>query len=572
MKNSENFAGTEAMMKYFSALAFTLLASSVVGQPADYKQSAPPDAFIDGSERAYYGSENEWSRRMFSAENAAKDYKRLGQHQLLSIIDRQPTEVLRSELDDGETLFMRAIAYCQLGRVAEANEAMHRALEAGLPLERFVAGPRMMLAPLTGSPEFRAYLAKHPVDLIHGPMLGNVTDRSACVWVRSAKESAVTLRVFADAERRQLLHTARATIDPRRDYTGVVCATGLNPATEYRYEVQLDGGTVTDAARGAFRTVPTPGQRSKFRIAFGGCAGYTPWHERMWDTIRAEQPAAMLFLGDNVYIDLPEHPGPLHQYTYYCRQSRPEFRRLVSSVPVYAIWDDHDSAIDDVWLGPFRDKPDWKQPLFEHFQENWINPLSGSPPEWPGGWFRFLIGDVEFFMLDCRIYRTNPFADEKTMLGPAQLAWLLDGLQKSEATFKVIASSVPFSEASKPGSHDTWGGFPEEREQIFSTISKDKIDGVLLLSADRHRSEAWRIDRPGAYPLYDFGSARLTNVHTHECVDGALFCYNEKCSFGLVDFDTTADDPTAIYRIVNIDGQTVYELKLKRSELSVRTP
>ena len=95
--------------------------------------------------------------------------------------------------------------------------------------------------------------------------------------------------------------------------------------------------------------------------------------------IRSHKPEAFLTLGDNVYMDLPAKPNGFVEYTYYRRQSRPEFRRLVSSVPVYAIWDDHDSGMDDDWLGPYKDKPDWKLPLFRNFQQQWNNPAYGDP-------------------------------------------------------------------------------------------------------------------------------------------------------------------------------------------------
>ena len=80
---------------------------------------------------------------------------------------------------------------------------------------------------------------------------------------------------------------------------------------------------------------------------------YYPAYERIWDTIRLRDPHAFLILGDNVYLDLPGPVGPFHDYTYYQRQSRPEFRRLVAGTPIYAIWDDHDAGIDDVFLGPY---------------------------------------------------------------------------------------------------------------------------------------------------------------------------------------------------------------------------
>ena len=215
------------------------------------------------------------------------------------------------------------------------------------------------------------------------------------------------------------------------------------------------------------------------------------------------------------------------------------------------------------------DRPAWKQPTLELFRQNWNNPGYGDE-EWPACWYRFSLGDVDFFMLDGRFYRTNPFADSPTMLGPAQKAWLLEGLRSSSATFKVLVSPVPWSFESKPGSRDTWNGFQEERREIFSFLATEGIEGVLLLSADRHRSEAWRIEAEAPYPLYELSSSRLTNVHYHSPVPGTLFSYNETCSFGLVTFDTERDDPEARFEVVDIDGRVVHTLAVKRRELSVR--
>ena len=390
-------------------------------------------------------------------------------------------------------------------------------------------------------------------------------------WVRTADEAEVSISVFKHADGATdtaPVKTASARTSQAMDYTGTVQVSGLEPATEYDYELSVAGKPVLTGQRPRFRTFPTPGSRGKIRITFGGCAAYVPEHERMWDMIASFHPLAMLMLGDNVYIDLAEQAGPLHRYTYYQRQSRPEFRRLTQSVPVFAVWDDHDAAIDDVWLGPYRDKPVWKPSMLQLQKENWINPAYGDP-DWPGCWFRFNIGSVDFFMLDCRYYRTNPFGKERTMLGPVQKAWLMKGLKDSKAEFKVIASSVAWASGAKPGSRDTWDGFPEEREEIFSLIEDNAINGVVLISADRHRSEAWKITRPNGYALYDLMSARLTNVHTHELVPGALFAYNAKCSFGLLSFDTQAKDPTVTYQIVNIDGEAVYTLKIAKSELTM---
>ena len=171
-------------------------------------------------------------------------------------------------------------------------------------------------------------------------------------------------------------------------------------------------------------------------------------------------------------------------------------------------------------------------------------------------------------MLDCRNYRTNPFARERTMLGPVQKRWLLEQLQTSRAEFKVIVSSVPWAPGAKPGSRDTWDGFPEEREEIFSWFYAKRIAGVLLLSADRHRSDAWQIKRPNGASFYEFMSSRLTNIHTHERMPQAIFSYNDTCSFGLLTLDTRPQRPRVLYQIVNLEGEIVYSLPLDKSVLN----
>ena len=176
-------------------------------------------------------------------------------------------------------------------------------------------------------------------------------------------------------------------------------------------------------------------------------------------------------------------------------------------------------------------------------------------------------------MLDCRFYRTNPREPSPTMIGPVQKKWLFERLKASKtsgATFTVLVSSVPWTPGTKGGSKDTWDGFPAERQEIWDFIKDNRIEGVFLISADRHRSDAYKNDRPGAYPLYEASSSKLTNVHTHPLIKKALFGYNKKCSFGLLTFDTAAPDPQLIYDVYNIDNKKQDTLVVKRSELSFK--
>ena len=308
----------------------------------------------------------------------------------------------------------------------------------------------------------------------------------------------------------------------------------------------------------------------RFTIAFGGGAGYVPENERMWDTIGEIDPRALLLLGDNVYIDDPETPE-MQRFHYYRRQSQPEWAKLAKRVPIYGIWDDHDFTTNDGWGGPSIDKPAWKREVWKIFKENYDNPYYGGGEKNPGCWFDFRIGDVHFIMIDGRYYRESPKTDDPSMLGPVQMKWLKKTLRE-KATFTVICSNVPFAPNVKPGSKDTWDGYNGERQRIYQFIADQKIPGVIILSADRHRSDAYKIDAKikGMYPLYEFSSSRLTNQHVHKIIKSSLFGYNEKQSFGRVDFDLKAKDPSVKYTIINIDGKAMHSHKVKLSELQFK--
>jgi alkaline phosphatase D len=476
-------------------------------------------------------------------------------------------QVLATEPNDLESLFNLTVARCALKDYAGAAESMARAVEGGLPFGRFLAGPREMLKPLRGTKEFRQYAARYKIQLIHGPMLGCLTDASAKFWVRAVDEVPVQVVVSTSNDLSSPIKSTLTSTSSKVDYTAVLEVRGLQPGTVYYYDVVLNGKPALAPERPWFRTYPPRSTKTRLSVAFGGGAKYTPANERMWDTIRSHEPQALLLLGDNVYIDFPQQFGEFHKYTYYRRQSRPEFRKLTRSVPVYSIWDDHDCAIGDCWMGPYRDKPSWKMSMLEGFRMNWNNP-SYDDDEWPGCWFKFSIADVDFFMLDGRFYRTNPYGQSPSMLGPVQKAWLLNQLKQSKATFKVLASPVPWSVNTKGKSRDTWNGFRDEREEIFGFIEENKIDGVVLISADRHRSDARKIERPNGYSLYEFESSRLTNDKAHRLVPGAIFGYNKKPSFGLLSFDTATPDPTVTFGIISIDNEAIHSLTLKHSEIS----
>lgn len=451
-----------------------------------------------------------------------------------------------------ETLYVECLSLLAQGKVDDAEAKAKAALEEGLPTARFAAGPRDLLAKLPVPDEVKS------IRLVHGPMLGNLTTTSASIWLRT--KSAADVKVVCNG-----FETSGKTT-PESDFTTVLTLKGLKPNTEYVCQILIDGKLVDDV-EAKFTTTPTAEEPKPFTVAFGGGAGFIPEWERMWDTIRARKPSAFFTLGDNIYSDDPEHPLT-QNYCYYRRQCRPEWRRFTASTAIYSIWDDHDFSVNDCIPGPEIDQPAWKRDVWELFRNNWVNPAYGGGDKNPGCWYDFYIADVHFIMLDGRYYRDLKGG---SMLGEVQKAWFKKTLTESKATFKVIASPVPFSPNIKKGSKDPWDGYPEERAEIFSWIKDHKIEGVFIIAADRHRTDLRSIENPGAYTLYEFQSSKLTNKHTHPVVktDGLIWGYNKTCSFGLMHFDTSVDDPEVRFELIDIDGKMHYQHNLRLSELKV---
>ena len=86
------------------------------------------------------------------------------------------------------------------------------------------------------------------------------------------------------------------------------------------------------------------------------------------------------------------------------------------------------------------------------------------------------------------------------MLGPAQMKWLKKTL-KEPAIFTVFCTNVPVTPKVKPVPRTLGTGSTVNAKRSL-ILSPRKDPGVVILSADRHRSDAYKIDTgiEGMYP------------------------------------------------------------------------
>jgi len=132
---------------------------------------------------------------------AQQQYKGLARDAISQIVDgkhdsaiKKSENYLKKHPGDLESLYVLAVAYTQKKDIGKAVSYVKQAVDEGLPFGRFLAGPRSLLKPLTDSAEFKALAKKHATELVHGLMLGCLTDSSAKFWVRTANE--VLVQVF----------------------------------------------------------------------------------------------------------------------------------------------------------------------------------------------------------------------------------------------------------------------------------------------------------------------------------------------------------------------------------------
>jgi alkaline phosphatase D len=406
-------------------------------------------------------------------------------------------------------------------------------------------GPVPVVTPVPGEPFVHA-----------GPLVGHVGDTTARLWAKASNACGLGFRIGEDPSLADGRIIAGPTLAEAESFTGQVEVRELRPATRYHYCPLLDGRPALTRPYPSFVTAPAAGTRGRLRVAFGACVGRRAVHAAatFGEMAARKNFDLLMMLGDNHYGDTTD-PAKLRDY-YHMMRTVDGFTRLIREVPTYAVWDDHD-------YGP--NNSDGTQPGKENslrvFGQWWANPAAGEPGN-PGCYFRFQRGDVEFFMLDVRYYRTPndaPDGPTKTMLGARQLAWLLDGLAGSSAPFKVVAGGSEWQTLTQP---DCWSSFARERQQIFDTITSRGIEGVVLLSGDRHFTAGYQVQgRHLEFTSGPIGSGNTTLKPNPERFTGA----DEGKLWTVLELDTTERPPRLAYEIWQAGGGL-----LERRELTYR--
>ena len=318
-----------------------------------------------------------------------------------------------------------------------------------------------------------------------GPVVGHTDEGSSRIWIQVQDDPSNYALRIPGAGTFPFVSTEAGVIEFR---TAIAVAAGLRPDRIYRYSV-LRGGRAVPGATGSFRTMPDPSSMTNLSFCVISCTSAE--REGAWEAfaqfVDEAKPHFVLLVGDQVYFD--EDPpdvfaGHFHSSREVRRRAmadkyRPNWirapvRRVLSSVPTYMLWDDHD--IRDGWGSSAADSPtlaaryprgadihansiayfEDARDVYWHFQrcrapfpgeiadpalDNYI----GGPP--PPGQLRampyvFRVGRLVVLMLDTRGDR-DVFRETRPILGAEQWQFIDRVFSSLPADIEALAVVTP---------------------------------------------------------------------------------------------------------------------------------
>ena len=424
------------------------------------------------------------------------------------------------------------------------------------------------------------------MSITSGPMVGSLEMRSVVLWLQTGYSVDVYIEYFEKGKKNKM-QTSVFQTQQKDDYTVHIPIGNLMSGTAYSYYVYVNGEKQTFRYELGFTTQPHWQYRSdppNFSVAIGSCLFI---NDKLYDrpgkpyggdpgilqTIAKKQPEIMLWLGDNLYFREPEFYSSIDAMSYRYRyvRSLKEIQELLSGSVHLAIWDDHD-------YGPNNSDKSYrmKYQSLEIFKRYWANPSYGLPTT-PGVFTYYKYGDIDFFLLDNRFYR-SPNLDKrknKDHLGRQQLEWLKDHLLSSSAPFKIIALGGQVTNIN--GRHERFSDAHDEYVELMDFLDVNNISGVIFLSGDRHFTELLKTERDdNLYPLYEFTSSPLSSgsystlnkskeYNNPLRVEGTLV-YKQR-NFGMLHFKGERKNRMLTMETYDPDGSLLWSYDVKATEL-----
>mgnify|MGYP000004577569 FL=1 len=418
-----------------------------------------------------------------------------------------------------------------------------------------------------------------------GPMVGYCEMTEAVIWAQTTKEASVRVDYYAKDKPAEVFSSKTYKSSENNYFTNHIVLTQLQQGKEYHYDLLINNQKIALPYDTSFSSKKLWQWREKapdFTIALGSCSYISeealdrpgkPYGSNysIFESIAKKNPDIMLWGGDNVYLreaDWDSKSGIYHRYTH--SRALKEMQPLLASTQNIAIWDDHDFGPDDSDRSFYN-----KYTTQQAFKDFWANKSYGMDAEQKEGIFSsYNWSDAELFLLDNRFFKSpnKRLTGEKTMLGSAQIQWLIDALTYSKASFKIIV--VGGQVLNTEAVFENYENYKSEKDFLLSEILANQIKGVVFISGDRHFTELSTLKRPNTYPLYDWTVSPLTSGHGNveritkepntNRVPGSLFAQHV---FGTLSFSGEKETRQMKMSLFDKDGAELWNKTILKSEL-----
>lgn len=355
--------------------------------------------------------------------------------------------------------------------------------------------------------------------VLSGPVLGYAEMREAIIWVQLKESASVQAFYWPQEDKSQRRSTDMVGTSANTGNTAKLYFRMLEPGTIYEYEIFVNDEVQSFDFPLNFDTEPLWDYRTDpptFTIAMGSCLYI---NEEAYDRpgkpyggdyqilteIQEQQPDAMLWLGDNIYLreaDFFSRSGYIGRYTH--TRNLEELQALMASCNNYAIWDDHD-------FGPNDGSGSWihRDMALEMFKLFWPNPSFGYR-DLPCTFSAFNYRDCDFVMMDNRYYRSEASdTHPEQIFGKEQIDRMIDLLKQSQAPFKFVLTGGQFLNTAKV--FENHSNYEEERAYILKRLNDEGLQNVIFISGDRHHSEVNEVVLPNGNKVYEFTVSPLTS-------------------------------------------------------------
>ncbi|WP_305788427.1 alkaline phosphatase D family protein [Symbioplanes lichenis] len=390
--------------------------------------------------------------------------------------------------------------------------------------------------PLTSTTRYRGPLRTNPFTL--GVASGDPASDGFVLWTRLAtapladdglggmpgRDVPVQWELAADERFRKVVRRGVTVARASAAHSVHVELTGLLPAREYFYRFKAERYV---SPVGRTRTAPPRwAMPAALAMSFVSCSQYEHGYFTAYRRLAEDEPDLVLHLGDYQYEYAPgtytvpggnprDHQGPETVTLANYRQRHAQYKtdadlQAAHAVAPWAVvFDDHE--VENNWADEVPEQPDpnflaRRAAAFQAYYENMPLRRTSVPRGIDMQLYRRLHWGrlATFHMLDTRQFRDDQGCGDgykdcpaaldpaRSITGPEQERWLLDGFHHSSARWDVLGQQVFFGQRdnnSGPASvvsMDSWDGYAASRDRITRGWIDAGVRNPVVLTGDVH--------------------------------------------------------------------------------------